>query len=158
MRPTVEEQLLGTCRILEDVVAPCVADPFARTILDGLVANLRMLNGAIPAVAGFLRHDNQATVDLLRSLAPALPAALAGRIAEAAAEPEPDAVDGAALDRRNLQLRGLLAEAVRLEGLAADAGAKIVRHMTERASRVPMRYVPTAPAAHRTPPDQPQKP
>ena len=46
MRPTVEEQLHGTCRILESVVAPCVADPFARTILDNLVANLRILGPA----------------------------------------------------------------------------------------------------------------
>ena len=40
MRPTVEEQLLGTCRILEQVVSPCVADPYARTILNGLIGNL----------------------------------------------------------------------------------------------------------------------
>ena len=46
MRPTVEEQLLGTCRILEKVVSPCVADPYARTMLEGLIANLRMLTGA----------------------------------------------------------------------------------------------------------------
>jgi len=147
MRPTVEEQLLGTCRILEDVVAPSVADPFARTILDGLVANLRMLNGAIPAVAGFLQRDNEATVELLGALGPALPADVAARIAEALTESEPEATDGAALDQRNLRLRGLLAEAVRSEGIGADANAMIVRHMTERASRVPMRYVPTAPAA-----------
>ena len=34
MRPTVEEQLQGTCRILETVVAPCVSESYARTILD----------------------------------------------------------------------------------------------------------------------------
>jgi hypothetical protein len=61
MRPTVEEQLQGTCRILETVVAPCVADPYARTILDNLIANLRMLTVALPKVGGFMRNDNQAT-------------------------------------------------------------------------------------------------
>jgi hypothetical protein len=49
MRPSVDEQLHGTCRILEEVVAPAVADPYARTILAGLIANLRMLSQAIPA-------------------------------------------------------------------------------------------------------------
>ena len=50
MRPSIDEQLHGTCRILEEVVAPAVADPYARTILAGLIANLRMLHQAIPFV------------------------------------------------------------------------------------------------------------
>ena len=146
MRPTVEEQLQGTCRILEDVVAPCVADPFARTILDGLVANLRMLTGALPAVPGFLRHDNLATLRLLASLRPGLAPELAARIDQAMAEPEPDVADGSAQDERNRMLRDMLAAAVCADGLTPDMHRAIVQHMTERASRVPMRYVPTAPA------------
>lgn len=145
MRPTVEEQLQGTCRILETVVAPCVADPFARTILDGLVANLRMLTGALPAVPGFLRHDNQATVRLLATLRDSAPSDLAARLTQALAEPEPDATDTAALDERNRRLRELLAEAVCGERLSPDQHRAIVQHMAERASRVPMRYVATAP-------------
>ena len=152
MRPTVEEQLQGTCRILEDVVAPCVADPFARTILDGLVANLRMLTGALPAVAGFLRHDNMVTLRLLSNLRSAMAPDLAMRIDRAMAEPEPDIVDGAALEERNRLLRELLAAAVCSEGLTPDMHRAIVQHMTERASRAPMRYVPTAPAPASTPP------
>jgi hypothetical protein len=54
MRPTAEEQLQGTCRILEAVVAPCVSDPYARTILDNLIANLRMLTVALPKIGGFM--------------------------------------------------------------------------------------------------------
>ena len=149
MRPTVEEQLHGTCRILEDVVAPCVADPFARTILAGLVANLRMLTGALPAVPGFLRHDNLATLRLLSNLRSVLAPELAARIDQATAAPEPDVADGQALDEHNRHLRELLAAAICSEGLAPDMHRAIVQHMTERASRVPMRYVPTAPA---TPP------
>ena len=146
MRPTAEEQLRGTCRILEEVVAPCVADPFARTILDGLVANLRMLTGALPAVPGFLRHDNATTLRLLSTLRDALAPALAARIDEATATPEPDVADGAAQEERNRLLRELLAVAVCAAGLTPDMHGAIVQHMTERASRVPMRYVPTAPA------------
>ncbi|MBL8386015.1 MAG: hypothetical protein JNM90_23220 [Burkholderiales bacterium] len=143
MKPSVEDQLRGTCRILENVVAPCVGDPFARTILDNLAANLRMLTGALPAVVRFLRDDNTATADLLGVLRPSLPAALRARIDAALAEPAPDAVDGAALEARNDRLRGLLAEAVVCEGLGAEQHRAIVRLMSERAARMPMRYVPT---------------
>ena len=148
MRPTVEEQLQGTCRVLEGVVAPCVTDPFARTILDGLIANLRMLTGALPAVTSFLRDDNAATVRLLESLRDAVAPGLAVRIVEAAGHAEPDVADvadGAALEARNRLLRELLALAVCTDGLAPAAHRAIVQHFTVRASRVPMRYVPTAP-------------
>ncbi|QHE84843.1 hypothetical protein [Hydrogenophaga sp. BPS33] len=145
MKPTAEDQLQGTCRILETVVAPCVVDPLARTILDGLVANLRMLTGALPAVPGFLRDDNQATAQLLATLRGSVPGDLAVQVERALSEPEPDAVDPRALDLRNHQLRALLAQAVCSEDLKPEQHSTIVRHMTERASRVPMRYVATAP-------------
>jgi hypothetical protein len=143
----VEEQLQGTCRILESVVAPCVADPYARTILDGLVANLRMLTVALPAVARFLRDDNEATLRLLSALRGELPPALAARITQAMAVREPDVADEAAQEERNRLLRELLAAAVCTAGLTREIRGVIVKHMTDRASRVPMRYVPTAPAS-----------
>lgn len=155
MRPTVEEQLQGTCRVLEGVVAPCVTDPFARTILDGLIANLRMLTSALPAVAGFLREDNAATLHLLGTLRDAVPPELAARIAVASRDAEPDVADAATLDARNGRLRELLALAVCAEGLTPEAHRAIVQHFTARASRVPMRYVPTAPLP---PPPPPAKP
>ena len=145
MRPTIEEQLAGTCRVLEGVVAPCVADPFARTMLDGLIANLRMLTVALPAVTGFLRHDNEATAGLLAALRDEVAPDLATRIDEVTRQAEPDVADGAALDARNIQLRELLALAVCTENLSPESHRAIVQHMTLRASRVPMRYVPTAP-------------
>jgi hypothetical protein len=146
MRPSIDEQLLGTCRVLENVVVPCVNDPMARTILDGLIANLRMLITALPAVPGFLRQDNETTVQLLATLASSLPAELTARMAEILNKPEPDPVDVAALDGRNASLRGLLAQAVCIEGLSADQQRAILQHMSERASRVPMRYVATTPS------------
>ncbi|MBJ7467474.1 MAG: hypothetical protein JHD06_01600, partial [Rhodoferax sp.] len=101
MRPSIEEQLKGTCRVLENVVAPCVNDPMARKILDGLIANLSMLISALPAVPGFLRQDNETTVQLLSTLASSLPAELTARVADTLDKPEPDPVDVAALDARN---------------------------------------------------------
>lgn len=142
MRPSVEEQLLGSCRILETVVAPCVGDPLARTVLDNLVANLRMLTAALPKVAGFVRDDNAATTQLLQTLRAALPADLAGRIA-AATHAQPGSDDEPAQDERNRLLRGLLAEAVCSPALTPALRAATEQHMINRASRVPMRYVPT---------------
>jgi hypothetical protein len=143
MRPTVEEQLQGTCRILETVVAPCVADPYARTILDNLIANLRMLTVALPKVGGFMRNDNQATQSLLIALRSALPTVLVDRIDQVVAAIEPDVDDEPAIDERNRLLRELLAEAVCSQNLTPQMRQTIEAYMVNRASRVPMRYVPT---------------
>lgn len=143
MRPTVEEQLHGTCRILERVVAPCVADPFARTILDNLIANLRMMTVALPAVAGFLRDDNEATLRQLLALREALPPELVARITQAKAANVPDVADGLAQEERNRLLRELLAAAVSSPSLTPDMRHAVQNFMISRASRVPMRYVPT---------------
>lgn len=146
MRPNVGEQLQGTCRILEQVVAPCVNDPFARTILDNLVANLRMLTGALPAVAAFLRADNEASSQLLVMLQPALSRELALRITDTLSKPAPDPTDSQALEVMNTELRAVLAEAICSPGLNALHHQAIRRHLGERAARVPMRYVPTVAA------------
>ena len=143
MRPTVEEQLQGTCRILETIIAPCVADPFARTILDNLVANLRMVTAALPQVAGFLRYDNQATLHQLLALRDALPPELDARIDQAVAAGEPDVDDAAAQDDRNQLLRALLAQALSSASLSPDMRHAVEGYMIDRASRMPMRYVPT---------------
>ena len=144
MRPTVEEQLLGTCRILEKVVSPCVADPYARTILEGLIGNLRMLTSALPAVPGFLNSDNRATAGLLGQLQAVVAPGLAAGIALALGRPEPDAVDMTALEQRNCELRELLSQALSGAGLTPAMRAAALKHMTERAARSPMRYVSTA--------------
>lgn len=146
MKPSIEDQLKGTCRVLETVVAPHVAEPFARVILDGLIANLRMLTDAIPAVPGFLLHDNHATAEVLTTVRDALPEILATDLAQLETEPDPDPTDIAALEERNRHLRDLLAAAVCLDGLSADQHRAVVAHMSDRASRMPMRYVATAPS------------
>ena len=143
MRPTVEDQLLGTCRILEKVVAPCVVDPYARTILQGLISNLRMLTGALPAVPGFLNSDNLATGGLLGQLQAVVAPDLAASIALALGRPEPDAADMMALDKRNCELRELFSQALCDTGLTSAMRTAALEHMTARAARAPMRYVPT---------------
>ena len=153
MRPTVEEQLQGTCRILETVVAPAVTEPFARTILDNLIANLRMVTDAMPKVSGFLRNDNAATLSLLVALGDVLPPQLVARIDQAATSGEPAIGDGAATEERNRMIRGLLAEAVCNPDLTPDMRQSIETYMVDRASRAPMRYVPTAPSIKTSTPE-----
>ena len=143
MRPTVEEQLLGTCRILEKVVAPCVSDPYARTLLEGLIGNLRMLTSALPAVPIFLNNDNRATAALLRQVQSVVAPDLATSIALTLGRPEPDSADMKALDQRNCELRELFSQALCDVGLTPAMRAAALEHMTARAARAPMRYVPT---------------
>ena len=144
MRPSVKEQLLGTCRVLEKVVSPCVADPYARTILEGLIGNLRMLTSALPAVPGFLNSDNRTTAALLGQLQAVVAPDLAARIALAVARHEPDAAEMTALDQRNCELRELFSQGLCDAGLTPAMRDAALAHMTARAARAPMRYVSTA--------------
>ena len=144
MRPSVEEQLQGTCRVLERVVSPCVTDPYARTILDGLIANLRMLTGALPAVPAFLTNDNRSTAVLLKQLQCVAAPDLALRIGEALAQTEPDATDINALALRNGELRELFSQALCGSGLTPAMHAATLAHMSARAAAAPMRYVSTS--------------
>ena len=144
MRPSVEEQLQGTCRILEKVVAPCVADPYARTILDGLIGNLRMLTAALPAVPAFLDSDNRATAGLLGRFQAVVAADLAALIAQALARPEPAGTDTSALAQRNDELRELFSQALCSAGLTPELRTAAQDHMSARAARAPMRYVSTS--------------
>jgi len=143
MRPTVQEQLLGTCRILEKLVSPCVADPYARTILEGLIGNLRMLTSALPAVPSFLNSDNGATAELLKQLQSIVAPDLASSIALALGQPEPDATDMAALEQRNCELREIFSQALCNTDLTPELRSAALAHMTTRSARAPMRYVPT---------------
>jgi len=150
MRPSVEEQLAGTCRVLEGVVLPAVADPYARTLLAGLIGNLRMLGGALPAINGFLRNDNQATAALLEQMRASVAPELSERIGAALDAPAPDAADRAALDAHNGVLRELLAHALLGDALPVEARQAALAHLTQRAARSPMRYVSTTTPAPKT--------
>ena len=103
-----------------------------------------MLTVALPQVAGFLRDDNAATLRLLLALRETLPPDLVARIDQAASASEPDVADGPALEERNRLLREMLAATVSSPDLTPDMRRVVTAHMTDRASRVPIRYVPTA--------------
>jgi hypothetical protein len=153
MRPTIGEQLDGTCRILEAVVAPEVAGTPAAEVLQGLVKNLRMLRTSWSAVLPFLHWDNEAMAALLTRAMSSVPDALAQRIMAAQdTQSAPDPVDVASVQERNDELRALLTEVVRVIDTVSDAHAEIVAHLAVRAGRYPLRAVPDLPRAQ---PSQP---
>ncbi len=148
MHPTVTEQLREIRRVLAEVVMPEVGGDYAREALQAALATLGMLEGAWDRVLPFLRWDNERVAQLLSELdgvaAHAGPTGLlddrmAGRIAAAISADPPDPTDFAALHRRNLELRALLAEAV--PALVACTGGvppePVVAYVRERIDRYP---------------------
>jgi hypothetical protein len=93
-----------------------------------------------------LRADNEASAQLLAQLQPSLDEGLRQHIERSLDQAEPDAADWAALQERNEQLRQWLAQAVCSPCLSPQQHQAITTYMSWRASRVPMRYVATAPA------------
>jgi hypothetical protein len=148
MRPTIGEQLGGTCRILEVMIAPEVAGTPAGDVLRGLVKNLRMLQTNWGTVLPFLHWDNETTAGLLARAASSVPDALAQRITTTVdGQPAPDPADVMAAQERNDELRALLTEVVRVISAKSDAHAEIIAHLAARSARYPLRAVPDLPRA-----------
>ncbi|MBW0100994.1 hypothetical protein [Pseudonocardia sp. KRD291] len=147
MRPTVAEQLAGTCLALERVVSPEIEGTPAAEVLRGLVKNLRMLETSWAAILPFLHWDVAETATLLGRAREAAPAPLGARIAEALDEAPVDPLDVVAVDVRSDGLRALLSEVVvAIDPTSPEHGA-IAAHFDERARRYPMRMVPDVPKA-----------
>lgn len=134
MRPTVEEQLRGMRRILDEVVAPQVSDAYAReqlghvtTALDGLAARW---DTVVPA----LRNENAALAELLRRLLPdvaplEVASAVRARMADLAAADLPDdELHFAPHHEHNQALRGCVAQLIAaLDAAGDDARVEPVR-------------------------------
>lgn len=139
MQPTVEEQLSGTCRILQEVVAPAVTAAYASDILAALISNLRMLTAALPELPAFLAWDNAESARLLDMMTD-------GPLLVRDADP----AQGAALadlNARNEALREKLAEAIRSDQLPTTVLLALEEHFLERAARNPIKFAITLPAA-----------
>lgn len=147
MRPTVAEQLAGTCLALERVVAPEVEGTPAAEVLRGLVKNLRMLETSWAAILPFLHWDVVETAALLDRVRETVPEPLGARIAQALAEAPVDSLDVVAVEAGNDALRALLGEVVVAIDPTSPEHAAIAAHLDERARRYPMRMVPDVPKA-----------
>src|SRR5580765_5768869 len=101
MRPSVSEQLRETHRILNDVIAPHLADKYAIQILDKLTSNLKTLEACWQNVVSFLNWDNQAASALLNTLREQVGTELREAIAKADSVTSGDSFDVASLQDRN---------------------------------------------------------
>lgn len=135
MRPTIDEQLRQTCRILEDVIAPALSADHASEVLRSLIANLRMLESCWHGILPFLRWENDTVEALLRET---------GGLTAMNDEPDaaqPDPFDVKAMSAYNDRLLALLEQRI-IGSTAADPALDAIRvYLMERASRYPMRSV-----------------
>ncbi len=146
MHPTVDEQLRGIGRLLEQVAAGSGLAPASADALDEARRRLRRLEGSWAQVLPFLTADNRATAELLAELAPLVAGALAHEVAAAAHEadraPTPAAaLDVAAVAARNDELRALLATVIAaLPGGDAGRAARlaVVAHARRRLDADPL--------------------
>jgi hypothetical protein len=146
MRPTIQEQLRETQRILTDVISPCIRDEHPAQLLAYLVSNLRMLEDSWNRILPFLHWDNAQTAGLLQALCGKVDPALAAAIRAALEINSPDSLDIEAVERRNVLLRDLLTRCVTTCDVADLAPVRA--HLLERATRFPMRPAPRFPASN----------
>jgi hypothetical protein len=147
LRPTIDEQLIGICRILEDVVQPALSTSYPKHVLNGLVSNIRMLSDALPEIPCFLSWDNDGCLAILRDLRGVVRGTLLAAIEEEIDLPSPDLCDWPALDARNERLRELLSLAVRSNELEEEELQRITQHLAQRAARNPIRFAIVLPKA-----------
>lgn len=126
MRPSVSEQLAGVRRILDEVVAPLVTDPYPADVLGGALDVLDLLADAWIEVPRFLHWDSAATIDVLRLVGVDAPAAPI------------DPYDLAALDAHHREVRGLLESSMSIVLQHDEANAAAVRLFRDRADRYPL--------------------
>jgi hypothetical protein len=149
VRPGMTDQLTGIRRILHDIIAPELREGYPSQVLRGVVKNLSMLEGAWTRIVPFLEWDNAATADLLRDARPHLGAVLTGHVDRMSKD---GITDGSpeALERRNDELRSLLADVIREladEDQAGEVRESIKRHFVERSLRYPFRMAIAAPTS-----------
>jgi len=150
VRPDVSELIGSLCRILEDVVAPEVAQDYPREVLHGVVSTLRAVQEGWPRVLPFLAWDNQGMAELLRRVQGS-----DGTTVDTTAGPTDDPTDVIAAQARNQTLRAALATLLADDDPAVRAARApvdddILRHLEERARRTPIRHIPEMPRV--TPP------
>ncbi len=145
MRPNVNEQLEGMCRILENALAPELNNGYTLETLRSLIANVRMLGRAWHQLLPFLHWDNAAMLDLLREARGSADAARQARIDEALDTPPADATDALSAESRNDALRALLCDCLDGPTALTALTARIAAHLSERSRRYPLRLTGAVP-------------
>jgi hypothetical protein len=110
MQPHLPQQLGRISDVLRQVVAPAVADPYARDVLNGLTATLATLATAASEHHRFLRWDAGAAARVLAGSGIAVPL------------PPEDPLDLAALEDHHRAVRAALAGS--MPAIVADPAAR----------------------------------
>jgi hypothetical protein len=148
MRPSVTEQLDGLRRILQEVVAPELSDPYPADILAGVCASLETLAIAWAEVPAFLRWDATTSASLLSELlalaGPRLGEELAAEVRAAVEAPIPYLDDVSAVEAHHRQVRSALEHAIPViagrEELS-ETRRRLVVLLRERSDRYPLKAV-----------------
>jgi hypothetical protein len=132
VRPSVTEQLEGLRRILEEVVAPELADPYPQDILAGVCATLESIAAGWQQVPAFLDWDARAS------------AALVAHVDQDFVATPADPLDIADLEVRHRESRAALEKAIPIIAERDDLGelrTQLAAHFRERNSRYPLKTI-----------------
>jgi hypothetical protein len=148
VRPTITEQLDGLRRILQEVVAPEVTDPYPADILAGVCATLETLAAGWSEVPAFLAWDAQASLRVLAEVLAVEGPHLTEQVgleARAVVEaPSPDTADFAALEAYHRRVRSALELAIPVitgRDELSETRTHLVVVLRERAERYPLKTV-----------------
>jgi hypothetical protein len=147
MRPTITEQLDGLRRILAETIAPEITSPYPAEILGGVIGALDALQSNWHKIPNFLLWDIATTAGVLDAARLLLDAGLVAEIAAAKADNDP--MDLAALETRQIRLRGLLVKAmpaIIADPDATDAYPRMIALFRERTDRFPFSMAARPPA------------
>ena len=142
MRPNVSEQIDGIRHVLAEVIAPLVNDPYAATILNGLLDALGSLSAGWADVPQFFRWDADSTAAVLTAARPYLDQSLTVEFDQAMRQVPEDASDVLALDIHQRHLRGLLERAVPAMIDQPALRSLLVGHFRDRIARFPLSMIP----------------
>ena len=136
MRPTIEEQLRGVSRLVDELAADPELSSSSVTLARDAGKQLKRLTSSASSRPPFLRWDNAVMTALLRDLAPMFPAELQSLITESSDGTQPVTDDEA----QNEALRVLVTMAIGTlpdETVGNRARRTISDHLRERAAANP---------------------
>jgi hypothetical protein len=125
MHPSVSNQLAGLSRVLADVVAPELDNPYPIDLLNGVIAALETLSRSWAEVPRFLRWDAEATTAILR------------RVGVSPPQPPADPLDLVALEAHHAGVRSMLEVAIPAVLADPATNAATVQLFRERIDRFP---------------------
>jgi hypothetical protein len=142
MRPNVSEQLDGIRRVLTQVIAPHVTDPYAASVLNGLLGALGSLAAGWSFVPQFLRWDTDGTATVLTAARPYLDEGLTAELDEVLEHAPDGDCDVLVLELHHRRLRALLERAVPAIIEQPIIRSLLVGHLRARIQRFPLSMAP----------------